>query len=95
MAKIVESGFSIDDIPATLRIRKGKYEPFIDALLEHKTLKLKVDNPDDLPLNKPGHEAFRIYVSLRNSLSQVGQRCRGRLEGDILWLWREEKKPKK
>jgi len=95
MAKIVEKGFSIDEIPISVRARKGKYKPFLDALIEHKTLKLKVDNPDELPLNKPGHEAFRIYVSLRNNLSQVGERCKGRLEGDILWLWLEEKKPKK
>lgn len=95
MADILEQGFSVDDIPATLRIRKGKYKPFIDALLEHKTLKLKVDNPDELPLNQPGHEAFRIYIGVKNHLRRVSKVCRGRLEGDILWLWLEEKKPKK
>lgn len=95
MAKILESGFSMDDIPITLRIRKGKYKPFIDALLEHKTLKLKVDNPDKLLLNQPGHEAFRIYIGVKNHLKGVSKVCRARLQDDILWLWLEEKKPKK
>lgn len=91
MAKIIEQGFSIDEIPVTVRMRKSKYKPFIDALLEHNTLKLEVDNPDNLPLNQPGHEAFRVYVGIRNQLARYSKVCKGRLEGNVLWLWLEEK----
>jgi len=94
MAEIISIDFPLEEIPLYPgRHGYSKYADIRGALLEHGRVKIRVSNPSGLSLTIGVHEGSRIYQALgywfkRNNMKR---RLRGRMKGEILWLWLEDR----